>query len=247
MRFGETLRSAIYEPWKSNYIDYTKLKILLREDDVTTDESRGKSKAKAKASWTEQDESTFVDELVNVQLEKVDTFHNETHSRLREATSTCESQLEQIAKSSNDEESEEVEEKDVAVLKDVLKKLDNVTAEINQLEKYRRVNYTGFLKAAKKHDRLRGSKYRVRPLLQVRLAAMPFHSEDYSSLLYRYEVLESFTAWDSYCDAGSPLCIPLPVRNLEENSRGPPLRLRLRVVKNISPTNTGSILKTYSR
>ena len=36
----------------------------------------------------------------------------------------------------------------------------------------------GFLKAAKKHDRKRGHAYRVRPLMQVRLAELPFNKED---------------------------------------------------------------------
>ena len=66
---------------------------------------------------------------------------------------------------------------------------DSITKQINELEKYSRINYTGFLKAAKKHDRRRGSQYRVRPLLQVRLAALPFNVENYSPLLHRLVVL----------------------------------------------------------
>lgn len=184
MRFGETLRASVYEPWKSDYIDYAKLKKLLREDEAEQDDSKGKSKSEA--SWTEEDESSFVDELVNAQLEKVNAFHNKTYDRIREATRNCEAKLEQIARTSDDDaENQEHGAEDEEALKKILEKLDIITRDINQLEKYRRVNYTGFLKAAKKHDRRRGFKYRVRPLLQVRLAAMPFHSEDYSSLLYR--------------------------------------------------------------
>ncbi|CRK18447.1 hypothetical protein BN1708_012347 [Verticillium longisporum] len=32
MRFGKTLRESVYAPWKDKYIDYAKLKSLLRED-----------------------------------------------------------------------------------------------------------------------------------------------------------------------------------------------------------------------
>jgi SPX domain protein involved in polyphosphate accumulation len=196
MRFGKTLKNSIYEPWKSSYIDYGKLKQLLREDGSQNEEKE----------WTEDDEGRFVEELVNVQIEKVNAFQVETYKSLRERTSDCELRLEKLAESEkNDkealEEGENLDGKSPESLQDVLKELDGITKEINELEKYSRINYTGFLKAAKKHDRKRGSKYKVRPLLQVRLAALPFNSEDYSPLLYRYVMdpvpLQAFTSEDS--------------------------------------------------
>lgn len=192
MRFGRTLRSSIYEPWASSYIDYAKLKQLLREDDPSEEKGRG---------WTEDDEGRFVEELVNVQLEKVNAFQAETYKGLRERTSECEARLEKEAgsKTEGSDTSGHVDDQDKkqaenqseksqgdGELQQVLKELDGITKEISELEKYSRINYTGFLKAVKKHDRRRGSKYKVRPLVQVRLAALPFNSEDYSPLLYRY-------------------------------------------------------------
>ncbi|KAL2052703.1 hypothetical protein ABVK25_006943 [Lepraria finkii] len=187
MRFGKTLKNSIYEPWKSNYIDYGKLKRLLREDGPQDEEK----------DWTEDDEGKFVEELVNVQIEKVNAFQVETYKSLRERTSDCESRLEDFAESEKkdkeaSEEGEKEDEKSQKSLQEVLKELDGITKEINELEKYSRINYTGFLKAAKKHDRKRGSSYKVRPLLQVRLAALPFNSEDYSPLLYRLSTMYSF-------------------------------------------------------
>lgn len=181
MHFGQTLKKSIYEPWRSNYIDYAALKRLLRED-----ETQGKEKE----NWTDEDEGRFVEELVNVQLEKVNAFQATTHQGLRERTSACEEKLNGIKPRKEGETDDEVStEQDKAhresVLKEVLEELDKITMEVNELEKYSRLNFTGFLKAAKKHDRQRGSKYRVRPLLQVRLASLPFNSEDYSPLLYR--------------------------------------------------------------
>ena len=194
MRFGKTLNKSIYEPWASNYIDYVKLKQLLREDDPLGDEGR---------EWTEDDEGRFVEELVNVQLENVNAFQAETYKGLRERTSDCEALLEKEvgSKAEGSETSGQTHDQDKkpdekpdgksqedGKLQQVLNELDDITKEINELEKYSRINYTGFLKAAKKHDRKRGSKYRVRPLLQVRLAALPFNSEDYSPLLHRYVI-----------------------------------------------------------
>lgn len=178
MLFGRTLQKSIYAPWASNYIDYSKLKKLLREDEPSDNDAE---------AWTEQDESRFVEELINVQLEKVNAFQADTYKHLRERMSECEAKLGRAG--GTEETSKDLGNKDAEVgqevLRSVLEELENITKEVNELEKYSRLNFTGFLKAVKKHDRRRGSKYRVRPLLQVRLAALPFNSEDYTPLLYR--------------------------------------------------------------
>ncbi|KAK5122695.1 hypothetical protein LTR85_003610 [Meristemomyces frigidus] len=212
MRYGRTLQLAIYRPWRENYIDYAKLKKLLREDEGEVGETPGQ--------WTDEDEGKFVDELVNVQLEKVHAFHKETYEKLRDRTAKCEARLDTVAVGQNGVEEGQAqtdgaaesqpeeegtsngngngkkpmpsEDEQQKVLKEVLSELDQITKETNELEKYSRINYTGFLKAAKKHDRKRGGAYRVRPLLQVRLAALPFNKEDYSPLLYRLSAMYSF-------------------------------------------------------
>ena len=192
MRFGKNLQRSIYEPWRSHYIDYSKLKTLLREDDVVD--------GNAARSWTEEDEQRFVDELVNVQLEKVNSFQVDTYQRLRERTSQCEGELEDFLTTEKEKEepsgggeSREKEDR----LGRVLKELDSISREINELEKFSRLNFTGSLKAAKKHDRRRGTNYKVRPLLQVRLASLPSNSEDYSPLLYRLSAMYAFIRQNS--------------------------------------------------
>jgi SPX domain protein involved in polyphosphate accumulation len=189
MRFGRTLQSSIYAPWECHYIDYPKLKLLLKESDKSIDNDGADE-------WTDNDEGAFVDELVNVQLEKVHSFQVEMYKQLRERTSNCESKLERLVASTEKDKDKNTgagadadaslnEEDTQNRLREVLGELDGITREINELEKFSRINFTGFLKAAKKHDRKRGHMYRVRPLLQVRLGALPFNSEDYSPLLYR--------------------------------------------------------------
>lgn len=200
MRFGRTLEKSIYPPWRDNYITYAKLKKLLREDD---------SANSSPDRWTEEDEGAFVDELVNVQLEHVHAFHKHTYEKLTERTAKCEARLDSIAvadkpSGDNTESSDGLmtegngkkavpsEEEKKSTLKEVSSELDQITKETNELETYARINYAGFLKAAKKHDRKRGHAYRVRPLLQVRLAALPFNKEDYNPLLYRLSAMYSF-------------------------------------------------------
>jgi len=212
MRFGRTLQNTIYPPWKEQYIDYDKLKKLLRESKSDAGSSAGSQEDEDE--WTEDDESAFVEELVNVQLEKVHAFQAQTLQRLQDETKSCEKQLEPLGvgtqdsqrdKASGREASEESKEEGkeegkqdhssqerMKILRDVLLELDSITKEMNELERYSRINYSGFLKACKKHDRKRGHSYRVRPLMQVRLAALPFYMEDYSPMLYRLSAMYSF-------------------------------------------------------
>lgn len=203
MRFGRTLQINTYPPWKDEYIDYDKLKKLLRESPSANGSSTGSQEDDDE--WTEDDEGAFVEELVNVQLEKVHAFQAKTLQRLQDETLECEQKLEPLGVGSKAEGEEgdangskeaakpklsEAERK--KVLEEVLKMLDGITKETNELERYSRVNYSGFLKATKKHDRKRGNAYRVRPLMQVRLAALPFYSEDYTPMLNRLSAMYSF-------------------------------------------------------
>jgi SPX domain protein involved in polyphosphate accumulation/uncharacterized membrane protein YidH (DUF202 family) len=201
MHFGTTLRKSIYPPWREHYIDYDKLKKLLKESDG------GSSNDGEEDIWTAEDESAFVDEIMNKQLEKVHKFQTEMAQTLRDRTTACEKNLEPLAirmKSEQDkgaEEGEEAQNKDRSglspeerekLLKATQDELDNITKEVNELEKFSRINYTAFFKATKKHDRKRGQAYRLRPYLETRLAAHPLNAEDHSPLLFRLSAMYSF-------------------------------------------------------
>jgi SPX domain protein involved in polyphosphate accumulation/uncharacterized membrane protein YidH (DUF202 family) len=182
MRFGKTLSDAIYPPWKDKYLEYDKIKKLLREDE-TSPQGRG-----GEGSWTEQDEENFVHELTVAQLEKVHQHQVDTFNSLRDRTAACEAKL----PSSEGEDAGKADKEHKELAKELMPELDSISKELNELRKFSRINYTGFLKAAKKHDRKRGLKYRVRPILQVRLAQMPFNQEDYSPLLFRLSTMYSW-------------------------------------------------------
>lgn len=192
MRFGKTLKASIYPPWEGKYIDYAKLKALLREGEVDGDDSDSEGQ-----TWTENDEETFVQELLNVQLDKVNAFHTEMAQQLRDRTSACEAKLMPLTKKTpegKDGGKDAVDEKKrKEIAKEVMEELDLLTKEVSELEKYSRINFSGFFKAAKKHDRKRGARYRIRPLLQVRLSQLSFNSEDYSFFLHRLSAMYTFT------------------------------------------------------
>jgi SPX domain protein involved in polyphosphate accumulation len=174
MRFGKTLRNSAYAPWKDQYIDYAKLKGLLRED-VEDDRA-----------WTEDDENKFCDEILNVQLEKVAAFQASTFKGLEQRANKAVEKLRDLAP----EEGSVKGDITAGRFKEIEEELDSIINETKELKKYSNINYTGFLKIVKKHDRKRGNNYKMRPMLQMTLSKRPFNSEqDYSPLLNKLSLM----------------------------------------------------------
>ncbi|KAL2202157.1 SPX-domain-containing protein [Sarocladium strictum] len=180
MKFGKTLRQSIYAPWKDKYLDYGKLKSLLRED-VDEDEDR---------PWTEEDENRFCDEIFNAQLEKVAEFQQEQVDTLRDRVDATFDKLKDLMPAQEDGAEVPKGEINIGRLKELETELDDITNKVKELKKYSNINYTGFLKIVKKHDRKRGHRYKVRPMMQLSLAQRPFNSEQgYSPLLNKLSIM----------------------------------------------------------
>ncbi|KAF3766235.1 SPX-domain-containing protein [Cryphonectria parasitica EP155] len=189
MRFGKTLSSSEYDPWKDKYLDYAKLKSMLREDDYGMEDG----------SWTEDDETRFSDEIFNVQLGKVTEFHEAKFRELRERTDAAFEKLKGLPTpsptSGQGSSGEQGEEETAAAprsddtthaLKELEAELDRITNHVNELKRYSSLNYTGFLKIVKKHDRKRGLRYKMRPLMMKSLSDRPFNSEQaYAPMIHR--------------------------------------------------------------
>ncbi|CAN8103393.1 unnamed protein product [Discula destructiva] len=190
MRFGKTLQTAEYEPWQDKYLDYAKLKGMLREDAYGLSDG----------SWTDDDETKFSDEIFNVQLEKVASFHETKFRELRDRVDAAFEKLKGLAPSSSttagegsagqEQEQQQQQaprsETTTQKLKDLEAELDTITNEVNQLKRYSNLNYTGFLKIVKKHDRKRGLRYKMRPIMMKSLSDRPFNSEQaYAPMVHR--------------------------------------------------------------
>ena len=176
MRFGKTLREAIYPQWKGQYVDYSKLKTLLREDGPRDEDK----------PWTEDDEARFCEEILNVQLEKVATFQESTFKKLEQRAMLAGEKLMDLAP----EEGSSRGDITLGRFKELEGELDSITNEVNELKKYANINYTAFLKIVKKHDRKRGNRYKVRPMLQISLSKRPFNSEQsYAPLLNKLSLM----------------------------------------------------------
>ena len=143
MHFGETLKRSAYAPWRARYIDYDKLKALLRQSESGKD---GEGEA-----WTEEDENKFVTEL-DSELEKVNAFHAEIYDQLRERTSQCEKELEKAAEAKASKNSGDASGTPPDFSK-VLAQLDSISKEVSELERFKRLNFTAALKITKKRDK----------------------------------------------------------------------------------------------
>jgi len=156
MLFTQKLNDGVYPPWEQNYIAYDLLKKQLKE----TSES----------DWSEDDEVRFV-QLLDKELDKVYGFETAKYEEISEQLSKIEQRVNGL---------------DVAAVqtKDLEPALESILGDATHLDRFRRLNYTGFLKVVRKHDRLH-SQYQVMPLLHARFRSVPFHSEDYSPLLRR--------------------------------------------------------------
>jgi SPX domain protein involved in polyphosphate accumulation/uncharacterized membrane protein YidH (DUF202 family) len=177
MRFGRTLRKSVYAPWKDKYIDYAKLKSILREDQNDDEDE----------TWTEEDENRFCDEVFNTELEKVAQFQAEKIEDLRRRVDGAIETLKELPVAEGGKLKTDA---DTQRLKDFESELDTITNEVKELQKYSNLNYTGFLKIVKKHDRKRGNRYKIRPMMMVSLSKRPFNSDQaYSPLLNKLSLM----------------------------------------------------------
>ncbi|PVH77831.1 vacuolar transporter chaperone-like protein [Cadophora sp. DSE1049] len=174
MRFGKKLRNSTYPKWKGQYMDYAKLKSMLRENEE--DDSR----------WTETDENKFCDEILNVQLEKVAAFQQETFKSLEQRANACADKLKDLVP----EDGKAKGDITTGRFKEIETELDEIINETKELKKYSNINYTAFLKIVKKHDRKRGNNYKIRPMMLMSLSKRPFNTESgYSPLLNKLSIM----------------------------------------------------------
>ncbi|KAI8360966.1 VTC domain-containing protein [Mortierella sp. GBAus27b] len=159
MKFGLHLQQSIQPEWTFNYLAYDELKEVLKTRTATQ-------------IWTETDEGYFV-ELLERELEKVYSFQNVKLGEVRRKLSYYNTQALEFKKNGAQEETWRALEIELLRL----------VAEIDVLAKYTRLNYTGFLKIVKKHDKQ--TRWLLKSIFHVRLNAKPFHKENYDAIIVR--------------------------------------------------------------
>ncbi|BAP71800.1 vacuolar transporter chaperone 4 [Kluyveromyces marxianus] len=170
VKFGEHLKRSLIREYSYYYISYDDLKAEL-EDSLESNNG----------VWSEELETQFLESL-EVELDKVYTFckvkHNEVLRRVKEAQ-------EQVSVSVHSLDSNTpVTDLDFQILEE---ELSDIIADVHDLAKFSRLNYTGFQKIIKKHDK--NTKFILKPVFQVRMNAKPFFKENYDELVVKISQL----------------------------------------------------------
>lgn len=119
-------------------------------------------------------------------MEKVASFQAATFKELEDRTTKSADKLKDLALEGGKAKGELTTQR----FKEIEIELDNIITETKELKQYSTINYTGFLKIVKKHDRKRGSSYKIRPMMMMTLSKRPFNSEaGYSPLLNKLSMM----------------------------------------------------------
>ncbi|KAF2764440.1 SPX-domain-containing protein [Teratosphaeria nubilosa] len=178
MRFGQQLRSSLIKDWYYYYIDYEALKKSLRTDFDHTPVVATAAHRQRKP-WGEDDEQRFVN-LLEEELDKVFTFQKVKSQEIIRRINASEKEVnEVIARTKAAEEDERARanaptDDEYALLEE---DLSDIIADVHDLAKFTQLNYTGFQKIIKKHDKQ--TKWHLKPVFAARLNARPFFKDDY--------------------------------------------------------------------
>ncbi|KAF7728245.1 vacuolar transporter chaperone [Apophysomyces ossiformis] len=134
MKFGQQLQQEIFPPWRLSYIQYDVLKSELKQRQLAHD-------------WTDQDEQDFV-ELLESELDKVYDFVTAKLNEVEARISYCERTIQTFMNNPSWSSDQNWNVMDEA--------LTEVLFDVNDLAKFTRLNYIGFQKILKKHDKWTG-------------------------------------------------------------------------------------------
>ncbi|KAK9458661.1 VTC domain-containing protein [Lipomyces oligophaga] len=168
MKFGQQLKDSLIRDYYYYYIDYQGLKDLLN---VASEEEQ----------WSEDLEESFVKALEE-ELEKVYDFQKlRTYSinqRVKEMDVKVQDAIRSIDTTSPLSEQ---------AFEDLELDLEEILSDVHDLAKFTQLNYTGFQKIIKKHDKV--THWILKPIFAARLNAKPFFRDDYDPLVMKLSQL----------------------------------------------------------
>ncbi|KAK4898241.1 vacuolar transporter chaperone [Elasticomyces elasticus] len=198
MRFGQQLRSSLIKDWYFYYISYDELKKSLRSNNFQ--HTPAFQQGKQDEEWSEEDEKRFVNKLEE-ELDKVFTFQKvKSQEIIRRINSTEKEVNEVIARTQSAEQDAQAKanapsEDEFMLLEE---DLSDIIADVHDLAKFTQLNYTGFQKIIKKHDKQ--THWHLKPVFAARLNARPFFKDDYDGTVVKLSRL-----YDLVRTRGSPI------------------------------------------
>lgn len=169
------MKSSLIRDYAYYYIRYDELKYSLKKG---LDSNHGQ--------WNNVLEEQFVDTLEQ-ELEKVYNFfrlkHKEILRRVKEVETLVEKTV-QASKNAVDLEDLQYFEQD---FQDLEEELSDIIADVHDLNTFTRLNYIGFQKILKKHDKL--TKFILKPIFQARLNSKSFIKDNLDGLIVKLSKL----------------------------------------------------------
>ncbi|KAJ4323240.1 vacuolar transporter chaperone [Neodidymelliopsis sp. IMI 364377] len=174
MRFGQQLKQSLNKDWLFYYIDYEDLKTALR----------------VHHTWDEKSEQGFVEQLEK-ELDKVYSFvrvkSEEIIRRIaasEKEVNTAVTRSREYLQSQQGARDEDPFEEDFDLLEE---DLSDVIADVHDLAKFTQLNYTGFQKIIKKHDK--NTRWVLQPVFAARLKRKPFFQDNYDNYVVKLSKL----------------------------------------------------------
>ncbi|KAL8826919.1 MAG: hypothetical protein Q9170_007217 [Blastenia crenularia] len=193
--FGQQLRTSLLKDYYYYYISYQDLKDALKtpyESSPTPENPHPKRRP-----WNEDDEKAFVAELEG-ELDKVWTFQRVKSGEVVRRIKTSEKEVNDVIarlenrgpRRTSVNGNSTVEDDDVPTEADFMlldEKLSDIIADVHDLAKFTQLNYTGFQKIIKKHDKQ--TQWHLKPVFAARLKAKPFFQDNYDAFIVKLSKL----------------------------------------------------------
>ncbi|KAK4937105.1 vacuolar transporter chaperone [Elasticomyces elasticus] len=181
MKFGQQLQQSLIKDYYWHYIAYDELKNALKKPFIN-------GKSGEREPWTDDDEANFI-QMLEAELDKVYTFQKlksqEIISRIKASEGEVKHVLErQEQQGASDSETDSDLENDFDLLE---QDLSDIIADVHDLAKFTQLNYTGFQKIIKKHDKQ--TELILRPSFATRLKAKPFFQDNYDAFIVKLSKL----------------------------------------------------------
>ncbi|GAA5907321.1 hypothetical protein JCM5296_002691 [Sporobolomyces johnsonii] len=203
MKFGAVIKDALYQDWQASYIDYGGLKRLLKDrqgrhqwDDVDEADfiKALESELDKVVKFQESKIAELTDKITNYEQEVKDLIaHADGRRQTKDASAPASEADGQDGQGLRNDEEEGDDEGDEASdtsdddefedrFVELEEDLANVIADVHDLGHFSHLNYTGFIKIVKKHDKRTGFTLKgqfMREFLEKR----PFYKENYDALI----------------------------------------------------------------
>lgn len=131
--------------------------------------------------WTDKDEERFVG-LLEAELDKVYTFQKVKAGEISRRIKDAEGEVSAVVAALNSDDPPDDQK-----FEDLEETLSDIIADVHDLAKFTRLNYTGFQKIIKKHDKV--TEWTLKPIFSVRLNAKPFFKDNYDALVVKLSKL----------------------------------------------------------